>query len=112
MASRLKPMMISLNNMATQEITTRWLKVEYRFKYWDSIERKHRFHTTFTIRIEHKELPPAEQMVKEVNNWLAFEHSRNLGKYSDYQLLRIIEIYKSYKEIGEPYYLIDFLRHD
>lgn len=52
-------MMISLNNMATQEITTRWLKVEYRFKYWDSIERKHRFHTTFTIRIEHKELPPA-----------------------------------------------------
>lgn len=30
-------MMISLNNMATQEIITRWLKVEYRFKYWDSI---------------------------------------------------------------------------
>jgi len=50
-------------------------------------------------------------MVKEVNNWLEFEHSRNLGKYSDYQLLRIIEIDKSYQEIGEPYYLIDFLRH-
>lgn len=63
-------MMISLNNMATQETTTRWLKVEYRFKYWDSIERKNRFHTTFTIRIEHKELPPAEQMVKEVKTGL------------------------------------------
>lgn len=32
-------MMISLNNMATQESTTRWFKIEYRFRYWDDFKR-------------------------------------------------------------------------